>query len=83
MAITDAQLRAKIRDLMTSGDLPNERPRVHQVGYGPPEIAPRSDVCLICGDPGPPPVTYVWSGRRAANLHAACDAIWKQERERT
>ena len=79
MAITDAQLRAKIRDLMTSGDLPNERPRVHQVGYGPPEIAPRSDVCLICGEPGPI-VTYVWSCGRAANLHAACDALWKLER---
>jgi hypothetical protein len=22
----------------------------------------------------------VWSSRKAANLHAACDAIWKQER---
>jgi len=80
MALTDAQLRAKIRDLMTLGDLPNERPRVRQVGYVPPAIAPRSAVCLICGEPGPI-VTYVWSGGRAANLHAACDAIWKLERE--
>jgi len=53
MAMIDAQLRAKIRDLMTLGDLPNERPRVHQVGYVPPEIPPRSAVCLICGEPGP------------------------------
>jgi hypothetical protein len=53
MAMTDAQLRAKIRDLMALGDLPDERPRVHQVGHGPPEIAPRSDVCFIRGDPGP------------------------------
>ena len=80
MAMTGGQLRAKIRDLMTLGDLPNERPRVHQVRYGPPEIPPRSVVCLICGEPGPI-VTYVWSGGRAAHLHAACDAIWKQERE--
>ena len=80
MAMTDAQLGAKIRDLMRSGDLPNERPRVHQVGYGPPEIAPPSDVWLICGEPGPN-VTYLWSGGRAANLHAACDALWKLERE--
>jgi hypothetical protein len=79
-AMTDAQLRARVRDLMALGDLPNERPRVHQVGYGPPEIAPRSDVCLICGEPDPT-VTYIWSGHRAANLHAACDALWKQERE--
>ncbi len=80
MAMTDAQLRAKIGDLMASGDLPNERPQVHQVGYGRPEIAPRSDVCSICGYPGPT-VTYVWSGGRVANLHAACDALWKLERE--
>jgi len=78
MAMTDAQLRVKIRDLMTLGDLPNERPRVHQVGDGPSRLAPPSDVCLICGEPGPN-VTYVWSGNRAANLHAACGALWKLE----
>ena len=81
MAMNDAQLRAKIRDLAALGDLPNERPRVHQVGHGPSRLAPQSDVCLICGEPGPI-VTYVWSGGRAASLHAACDAIWKLERER-
>ena len=27
MAMTDAQLRAKIRDLIALGDLPNERPQ--------------------------------------------------------
>ena len=27
MAMTGAQLRAKIRDLITLGDLPNERPQ--------------------------------------------------------
>jgi len=79
MAMTDAQLRARVRDLMTSGDLPNDRPRVHQVVHGQSEIASRSDVCLICGEPGPT-VTYVWSGSRAANLHAACDELWKLER---
>ena len=82
MAMNDAQLRAKIRDLVALGDLPNERPRLHQVGDGPSRLAPQSGVCLICGEPGPI-VTYVWSGGRAANLHAACDAIWKQEREKT
>jgi hypothetical protein len=34
MAMTDAQLRAKIRDLMMLGDLPNERPRVNKSGTG-------------------------------------------------
>jgi len=80
MAMTDAQLRARVRDLITSGDLPNERPRVHQVGHGPSRLAPQSDGCLICGEPEPN-VTDVWSRRRVANLHAACDALRKQKRE--
>ena len=79
MALTDAQLRARVRDLMALGNLPDERPRLHEVGDRPSKLAPHSDICLICGDPGPN-VTYVWSGGRAANLHAACDALWKQER---
>jgi len=31
--------------------------------------------CLICGEPVPN-VTYVWSGGRVANLHAAWGALW-------
>ena len=77
--MTDAQLRARGRDLMASGNLPDERPQLHQAGAGLAQLAPQADVCLICGEPGPN-VTYVWSGRRVANLHAACDALWKRER---
>ena len=79
MAMTDAQLRARVRELMDLGNLPNERPQLHQAGAGPSRLAPESDVCLICGEPGPN-VTYVWSGGKVANLHAACDALWKLER---
>ena len=71
----DAQLRATVCDLITSGDQPNERARVHQVGYGLPETTFLSDVCLDCGDPRLT-VTYP-RGRRAANLHATCDTLWK------
>jgi hypothetical protein len=80
MAMTDAQLRARVRDLMALGKLPDERPRLHQAGAGSSRLAPQSEVCLICGEPGPN-VTYGWSGGRVANLHAACDALWRQERE--
>ena len=79
MAMTDAQLLARMRDLTALGKLPDERPQLHQAG-GPSRLAPQSDVCLICGEPGPN-VTYVLSGGRLANLHAACDALWKLERE--
>src|SRR5262249_31642303 len=37
--------------------------------------------CLICDEPDAA-LAYVWIGGRAAYLHAACDAIWKHERER-
>ena len=79
MAMTDAQLRARVRDLMASRNLPDERPQLHQAGAGLAQLAPQADVCLICGEPGPN-VTYVWSGRRVVNLHAACDALWKRKR---
>jgi len=80
MAMTDAQLRARVRDLMALGNLPDERPQLHQAGAGPSRLAPHSDTCLICEEPGPN-ITYVGSGGRMANLHAACDALWKQARE--
>ena len=79
MAMTDARLCARVRDLMALGNLPDKRPQLHQAGAGSSPLAPQSDVCLICGEPGSN-VTYVWSGGRVANLHAACDALWKQER---
>ena len=79
MAMTDVQLRTRVRELMALGSLPDERPQLHQAGAGLAQLAPQADVCLICGEPGPN-VTYVWSGRRVANLRAACDALWKRER---
>jgi len=63
-----------VRDLMALGKLPDERPQLHRAGAGPSRLAPQSDVCLICGEPGPI-VTYVWSGGRVANLHTASDAL--------
>ena len=80
MAMTDVQLRTRVRELMALGSLPDERPQLHQAGAGSSRLAPQSDVCLICDEPGRN-VAYVWSGRRAANLHTACDALWKLERD--
>ena len=74
MAMTDAHLRARVRDLMALGNLPDERPQLHQAGAKPSGLAPRSDACLICGEHDPT-VSYVWNNLRAANLHAACDAL--------
>jgi hypothetical protein len=37
--------------------------------------------CLACGEPDPM-VTYSYVDGRVVRLHAACDAVWLQERER-
>ena len=41
----------------------------------------RIETCLICGEPGTT-VAYFWMGGRVAYLHAACDVLWKLEREK-
>ncbi len=77
MAMTDAQLRARARELIASGGLPNEAPVVRNAGPGYGSFK-RGSPCLICGEPDAL-VGYFWTGGRVAYLHAACDALWKQE----
>jgi hypothetical protein len=79
VAITDAQLRARIRELIASDDLPSEQPVVQNAGPSFGSFK-RGSLCLICGEPDAL-VAYFWTGGRVAYLHAACDAQWKQERE--
>jgi len=42
--------------------------------------AARVETCAICGEPGPT-VAYFWTGGRGVSLHAACDALWRLERD--
>jgi len=51
--------------------------RVKRVIIGRPTL----ELCLICGEPDPL-VAYLYTDNRIARLHAACDALWKQERQR-
>jgi hypothetical protein len=83
MAMTDAQLRARIRELIASGELRTEPPVIQssgEDGWRPasPRPTSRIETCAICGEPGPT-VAYFWTGGRAVSLHAACDALWKLE----
>jgi hypothetical protein len=81
MEMTNEQLRARGRELITSDDLPSEPPVVQNAG-GPGFGSFKHDSpCLICGEPDAL-VGYFWTGGRVAYLHAACDAAWMQERER-
>ncbi len=78
MALTDIELRSRIRELIASGDLPSDPPVIHRAGDGAGG-ARRQDVCSICTEPDPT-VSYFWPGGVVVRLHASCDAVWKQER---
>jgi hypothetical protein len=84
--VTDVDLRAKIRELMASGVLPNElAPITRKVPAQMPSKRPaRTGVwgshqapCTICGEPGPH-VQYFYIAGQVVSAHAACDAVWKQ-----
>jgi hypothetical protein len=80
------ELRAKIRHLIASGDLPTISPLASGSLSAPPGIRRISierslpDPCLICGEANPT-VAYTYGNGRVVLLHAACDALWRQERE--
>jgi hypothetical protein len=73
MALTDVELRSRIRDLVASGALPSEQPVIHRAG----EVSRLP--CLICDEPETT-VAYFWTAGRVVHLHAACDGVWKQVR---
>ena len=80
------ELRARIRRLIASGDLPTVPP-LESGTFSEPAgirriIIERSlpDPCLICGEANPT-VAYTYAKGRVVCLHAACDALWRQERE--
>ena len=77
MTMTTEQLRARVRELAASGDLPSEQPVIKNAGPGFDSFKHGSS-CVICGDPDAL-VAYFWTGGRVAHLHAAGDAVWKQE----
>ncbi len=82
MAVSHEELQVRIRALIASGDLPDEQPQVHEVSDRLSGFRSKHrQTCLICGEPDAV-LGYFWTGGRLAYLHAACDAVWMQERER-
>lgn len=86
--MSDAGLRAKIRELIASGVLPNEPAPITREAQAPmPGKKPartriggsRPASCTICGEPAPQ-VQYFYIAVQTVSVHAACDALWKQER---
>ena len=83
--MTHAELLDRVRKLIAQGELPSELPVIQSSGEGGsrPAATGRSspgESCTICGEPDPT-IAYFWTGGRVARLRAACDALWKQERE--
>jgi hypothetical protein len=73
--VIQAELRAKVHELMASGALPSDPPVIQRSGQDSVG-ARRNDVCAICTE-ADPAVLYWWF---------ACtrpDALWKQEREKS
>jgi len=89
MAITDAQLRAKIRELMAAGVLPSE-PAPIQRPVPPAPTGPKphmfvrdsllDQACTICGQLAPQ-FQFFYVGGVVVQVHAACGALWRRERE--
>jgi len=86
--MANPELCAKIRGLMASGILPNAPHVIERIGAtSQNENArmvldnPRPEPCSICAEPDPQ-ISYFWPGGQVVRVHAACAAIWKQERSR-
>jgi hypothetical protein len=89
-AMTDAELRRRIRDLMSSGVLPGE-PAPIQRKVPPAPQGHRNqrmfvgdsllkEACTICGKLAPE-IQHFYSAGLVVRVHALCDAVWKQERD--
>ena len=79
------ELRARIRFLMASGELPPGPPLADKIL--PAQVARLTRIvigqvtrgpCLICDEPGPN-VSYTYADRKIIRLHVACDALWQQQ----
>jgi len=83
MAMTGAHLRARIRELIAAGELPCAPPVIQSSGAGgwwsaSNRLTSPIETCTLCGEPGPI-VAYFWTRGRVVSLHAACDALLRQE----
>ena len=85
----EAELRSRIRDLLSSGNLPRQLPAAAQMApRGTVAIAPgirvgiqAAEHCDVCGE-AQPMVSYTYPDGRVIRMHSACDNVWHEERER-
>src|SRR5262245_28399446 len=80
--MNEAETCAKIRELLASGVLPREpAPMQMERSAG----TNGAEASYVAGDSLPDQpclqVQFFYSGRIVVRAHAACDALWKQERD--
>jgi hypothetical protein len=78
--MTEAELRAKIRASMASGVLPSEPPVISGTGDVGAVKNPLPTACSVCGERDPQ-ITLFYLAGQVVRLHAACETLWKQERQ--
>ena len=86
--MSEAELRSRIRDLLSSGRLPRQLPAAAQMDPKPIVASPSIRVgvqatehCAVWGEVQPM-VSYTYPDGRVIRMHSACDNVWHEERER-
>ncbi len=84
----EAELRSRIRDLLSTGILPRQLPAEAQMDPRLVVASPHIRVgvqaeehCFVCGE-AKPMVNYTYPDGRVIRLHSGCDNVWHEERER-
>ena len=70
--------RTTIRALMASGALPTD-PYASVASVEMRHRALPDERCIVCQEAGPH-VSYTFREGNVVTLHAACDALWREER---
>jgi hypothetical protein len=87
--VDEHELRARIRELLSSGRMPRELPTAVRPEVSRAVTEPRVQVglhpaehCFLCGELGPV-VSYTYPDGRVMWLHDKCNILWHEERGRT
>ena len=84
----ETELRARIRELLSSGRIPRVLPTAAGPKGSGAVSEPRilvgvqpAEHCSLCGEVGPV-VSYTYPDGRVIRMHALCNIVWDDERER-
>ena len=75
--MNESDIRDRIRSLMASGELP-PHPFAGLANMERGHQAVLDEPCAICQENGPQ-VSYTYGDGKSVRLHAACDALWRDE----